>query len=206
MIKSNTPVFFSLLFLLGFLFSKNAFGQAEVYTDKEQSDSTYTIQESDKIEVPEEKKPHSPKKAVLLSAALPGLGQIYNKKYWKLPIIYAGFGGLGYSIFANTRNWKTYRNAYKLRVDEDPSTVDEFDGRVSENNLLDLKNYYKRNLDLSVIFTVVLYALNLVDAAVDAHLFYYNVSDDLSMHVRPVLEFNAQTGSNTAGMTIIFGL
>lgn len=177
--------------------------QAEVYTE-----TIDTEKNSVELEAEKEKaqKPHSPKRAVILSAVLPGLGQIYNKKYWKLPIIYAGFGGLSYSIFANVRNYRTYREAYKFRVDEDPTTIDEFEGSVSENNLLELKKYYKRNIDLSVIFTAVLYALNLVDAAVDAHLFHYDISDDLSMHIQPTMGYNAYSGSPNAGVSIIIKL
>lgn len=177
---------------------KLSYAQAEVYTEPAETE----VVEVEKVKV---RKQHSPQKAVLLSAALPGLGQIYNKKYWKLPIIYAGFGGLGYSIFASTRNYRKYKTAYKYRVDGDPNTIDEFEGTASESNLLDLKNYYRRNLDLGVIFTAVLYALNLVDAAVDAHLFHYDISDDLSMQVQPRFNYNAMSGSS-AGVTIILGL
>lgn len=206
MVKTDFLKHLYTIFLLSaFCLSSNfIFGQAQVYTEPVDTIETPVKQQKvSKSNV----KIHSPKKAVILSAVLPGLGQVYNKKYWKLPIIYAGFGGLGYSIFANTRNWRTYRDAYKLRVDEDPNTIDEFDGTVSENNLLDLKKYYKRNLDLSVIFTAVLYALNLVDAAVDAHLFNYDISDDLSMYVQPVVGFQSQRGPGVnAGLSIILSM
>ncbi|MEX0812721.1 MAG: DUF5683 domain-containing protein [Chitinophagales bacterium] len=193
---------FFIPLLLFFVFPKVLLAQAEVYTEPKDTLSSQV----EVKEVSRQPKKHSPKKAVIFSAVLPGLGQIYNKKYWKLPIIYAGFGGLGYSIYTNTQDWRMYRDAYKLRVDGDPNTVDEFEGSVSENNLLELKNHYKRNIDLSVIFTAVLYALNLVDAAVDAHLFNYDISDDLSMHVQPDMGFHSQRGSATAGVSIIFRL
>ena len=190
----------SVLSLLIFLFPTETLAQAEVYT--EPVDTSKVEAKSIKLKEP---KKHSPKRAVILSALLPGLGQVYNKKYWKLPIIYGGFGGLSYWLYTSTQEYKTYRNALKIRFDDDPNTVDEFDGSVSENNLIELKNYYKRNLDLSVIFMAVLYALNLVDAAVDAHLFNFDVSDDLSMRIQPRVGFNAQRGS-TAGVSLIFGL
>lgn len=144
---------------------------------------------------------HSPKKAAMKSAILPGLGQIYNKKYWKLPIIYVGFAGLGYAIGFNARKWKTFSNAYRLRIDGDTTTIDEFVGVHSDATLLTLKNFYKRNMDLSILFTVVLYALNIVDAAVDAHLFEYDISDDLTLRMDPVLNINKE-GNGFAGLRL----
>lgn len=144
---------------------------------------------------------HSVKKAVLYSSLVPGLGQIYNKKWWKVPIIYAGFGGLGFAIGWNTKKYRTYRDAYRLRVDGDTATVDEFINVYSEANLLTLKDYYRRNRDLAIIFTTVLYALNIIDAAVDAHLFEYDISDDLSLRVEPQLQFSGHS-RNFAGVNL----
>ena len=133
------------------------------------------------------KKKHSPLKATLMSTALPGLGQVYNGKWWKVPIIYGGFGGLIYSSVWNDAKCRTYRNAYLIRVDDDPATTDEFEGRYSDANLRELVDFYQRNRDLSLIFTGVLYALNIIDASVDAHLKDFDVSDDLSLKVRPTM-------------------
>jgi hypothetical protein len=119
--------------------------------------------------------------------ALPGLGQVYNGKWWKVPIIYGGFGGLIYSSVFNDLKCREFRDAYLLRIDDDPNTVDQFDGRYSDANLRELVDFYQRNRDLSLIFTGVLYALNIVDAAVDAHLKDFDVSDDLSLKVRPTM-------------------
>ncbi|MFM1874815.1 MAG: hypothetical protein RL266_552 [Bacteroidota bacterium] len=133
-------------------------------------------------------KKHSPVKATIMSAALPGLGQIYNGKWWKVPIIYGGFGGLIYSSVFNDLKCQTYRDAYLLRVDDDPNTIDQFAGRYSDANLRELVDFYQRNRDISLIFTGVLYALNIIDAVVDAHLKDFDVSDDLSMSVRPTMQ------------------
>lgn len=133
------------------------------------------------------KKKHSPFKATIMSVALPGLGQVYNGKWWKVPIIYGGFGGLIYSSVFNDLKCREFRDAYLLRIDDDPNTVDQFDGRYSDANLRELVDFYQRNRDLSLIFTGVLYALNIVDAAVDAHLKDFDVSDDLSLKVRPTM-------------------
>lgn len=130
---------------------------------------------------------HSPRKATILSAVVPGAGQIYNKKYWKLPIIYGGFGILGYFIIDNHANYSAFKEAYKIRTDGNPNTVDKFP-LYSPEGLLQAKSYYRRNTELSVIFTVVLYALNIIDAAVDAHLYDYDISEDLSLKVRPLIE------------------
>lgn len=128
---------------------------------------------------------HSPTKASLLSAILPGTGQAYNKKYWKIPIIYAGFAGLGYLAVTNNSDYKIYKDAYRLRLDGNESTVDDYVGIYSDEDLVTLKDYYKRNRDLSYICMGILYALNIIDASVDAHLFYFNVNDDLTMQVQP---------------------
>ncbi len=128
---------------------------------------------------------HSPRKAALLSAALPGAGQVYNKKYWKVPVIYAGFTALGYFVVTNNKDYRLYKNSYKLRLDGDVATVDEFVGIYSDDDLSTLKNFYRRNRDLSVIGISLLYVLNIIDATVDAHLFHFNVSDELSMAIRP---------------------
>lgn len=128
---------------------------------------------------------HSPRKATIYSAILPGAGQAYNKKYWKIPIIYAGFTALTYFVVTNNQDYIIYKNAYKFRLDGDESTTDDFVGIYTDEDLVTLKNYYRRNRDLSVIGISLLYVLNIIDASVDAHLFYFNVSDELSLNVTP---------------------
>ncbi len=145
---------------------------------------------------------HSVKKAVAYSALVPGWGQVYNKKWWKVPIIYAGFGGLGFAIGWNAKRWHTYSDAYRARVDGDPSTVDPYENIYSDANLVTLKNYYRRNMDLSIIFTSVLYALNVIDAAVDAHLFKYDISDDLSLQIQPQLQLSGMNGNSFTGVNL----
>lgn len=135
------------------------------------------------------KKLHSPLKAVLFSAALPGLGQAYNKKYWKIPIVYAGLGVGAYFLYDQNKKYQGFRKAYQMEVDGNPLTDGKYvlNNRVytSESNLEQAKNYYRRNVDLISALLVVWYGLNLVDAAVDAHLFDFDVSDDLSMQIAP---------------------
>lgn len=130
---------------------------------------------------------HSPRKATIYSAILPGLGQAYNRKYWKMPLIYAGFGTLGYFIHFNHGKYTLYRDEYIYRRDNN-STVQSADLAIfSEDDLLLLKNYYRRNLEYSIVFTALLYVLNMIDANVDAHLLQFDISDDLSLRVQPCL-------------------
>jgi hypothetical protein len=128
---------------------------------------------------------HSPNRAANMSALVPGLGQVYNKKYWKLPIIYGGGAALIYAITWNNRNYQKYLTAYKLDTDTDTNTHSEFVGIYSTQNLITLKDYYRRYRDLSAIGLVSLYAANIIDAYVDAHFYYFDVSDDLSLKIDP---------------------
>lgn len=132
-------------------------------------------------------KPHSPKKAGWMSAALPGLGQVYNKKYWKLPILYGGLAGLTYLYIQNNQGYIEYRDAYRFRISDDYNGVDGYPYYTTEN-LRVLKNEYWKNRDLTVIIIALVYTANILDAVVDAHFFTYDVSDDLSFNVSPTLK------------------
>jgi hypothetical protein len=133
---------------------------------------------------------HSPKKAALYSTILPGLGQAYNKKYWKIPVLYAGIAGITYAIIYNNNNYLNYRNAYRERMDNDPTTIDPYSDKnskyyLNDEYLLDITQYFHRWRDLSIFGATLLYVLNIVDATVDAHLFSFDVSDNLSLHFQP---------------------
>lgn len=145
-------------------------------------------------------KKHSPRKAAWMSTALPGLGQIYNKKYWKVPIIYVGFGALVYSFQVNQGKYVKYRDAYKYRIDGDATTIDNYIGIYSDDNLSALYQYYHRYRDLTVIGAAALYLLQIVDASVDAHLFTFNVSDDLSFHIHPTMMNVAELNQYKTGI------
>lgn len=145
---------------------------------------------------------HSPKKAAIYSAVLPGLGQAYNKKYWKIPIIYAGFGGLAYGFAWNEKYYKKYHVALKIRYDGDTSTHDAYENRFSDNDLVTLKNYYRRYRDLCVIGMAALYTLNVLDAVVDAHLYYFDVSDNLSMRISPAIYPTRYGVAGSIGLTL----
>lgn len=131
-------------------------------------------------------KPHSPFKATIYSAVLPGLGQAYNKKYWKIPIVYAGLGTTIYFISRNRSEYRRFRSAYLAEIDDDPCTTSEFSDRnISPDAIRSTMQTYQGYLELSYIFAVVVYGLNIVDANVDAHLFNFDVSDDLSLDLKP---------------------
>jgi hypothetical protein len=139
---------------------------------------------------------HSPMVAATMSAILPGLGQAYNKKYWKMPVVYAGFGVLAYFIIDNNKGYQKFKTAYKLRIDDDSSNDNL--PRYTTENLRIIKNSYWKNRDLSILLTGVFYALNILDAAVDAHFYTYDVSDDLSFRIRPTVERTAGTNQSAA--------
>jgi hypothetical protein len=128
---------------------------------------------------------HSPRKASILSAALPGAGQVYNRKYWKVPIVYAGLGASLWFIRENQTQYRRYRDAYLALVDGDPNTVDEFEGRFSPEQVRDVLDTYQRWRDLSYIALGAVYVLQIVDASVDAHFVRFNVSPDLSGSLGP---------------------
>ena len=141
-------------------------------------------------------KQHSPKKAALMSACLPGLGQIYNKKYWKLPIVYAGFGVLTYFIIFNADEYMNYKCAYIEDINNNENgNYQVLVKKYTSDELLSAREYYRRNLEISCLLTGLFYILTIVDAAVDAHLFSYNINNDLSLKLDPVITgpmFNQQ--------------
>ena len=150
----------------------------------------------------DEPKKHSPKAAALMSAIVPGSGQIYNHKYWKVPIIYGGFVALGYYVNYNQSNYRKYKDAYIFRKDNDPKTNDTVFLKYSDENILTLKNTYQRYRDLGIIGFSLLYVLNIVDATVDAHLFTFDVSPDLSISIRPSIYSSAYTNTYTKGLSL----
>lgn len=142
-----------------------------------------------------------PTKAVIYSAIFPGLGQIYNKKYWKLPIVYGGFLGVMYAVTWNGNMYGDYKKAYRditlnpgtstswhslvsnpEEIKGDYTKIQELQGRFKRN-----RDTFRRNRDLAIIVGVGLYALCMIDAYVDAHLYNFTVTPDLSMTMAPVV-------------------
>ena len=140
--------------------------------------------------------PLTPAKAAFYSAILPGLGQAYNKKYWKIPIVYGAIGVSMYYYINSNQKYHQYRDAYKRRLEG--FTDDEF-SYLDENRLISAQKFYQRNRDLSSLFVVGFYVLNIVDANVDAALIQFNVNENLS--VRPDLYLNDVTSRTNVGLT-----
>jgi len=153
----------------------------------------------------------SPIKATMLAAAFPGMGQVYNRKYWKIPIVYAGFGALGYSIVFNTQNFNKYLSGYQDLTDDIAETdsytdllkntpytpeqidkaleSDDYDPQIAawiEDQMKNAVYYYRRYRDLSYIGVALWYIITIVDANVDASLADFDVGDNLSINFEPV--------------------
>ena len=157
-----------------------------------------------------------PAKAALFSAVIPGAGQVYNRAYWKVPIIYATGAVLGYFLIDNHTKWQDFREALNLR-NRDSSDVyvnDRIYGvynpqngvltqRGTENLRLS-RDFYRRNRDLTIMLSVLAYGLNIAEAYVHAHLKEFDVSDDLSLRVQPdVIPVNGSYRNMTPGLTLV---
>lgn len=137
------------------------------------------------------------KKATTLSTIFPGAGQVFNKSYWRVPIVIGGMASTIYTIDWNNRGYQRFKTAYTLRVDYDNNpekypggAADEFRGAYSATFLKNLKDSYRRNRDLCIILTAGVYLLQILDAHVDAHLQDYDISDDLTMNLEPYFDYS----------------
>ena len=129
---------------------------------------------------------HSPHKATLL-ALIPGAGQIYNKKYWKLPIVYAGFVVTGYFGVTNGQEYRKFRDAYICSAELGADCTNPLALKYSGADLQSIRDGYRRNMELSYIIMGAWYVIQILDATVDAHLYYWEVNDNLSVHVEPTI-------------------
>ncbi len=148
------------------------------------------------------------KRAMWLAIVLPGAGQIYNRKYWKLPIIYGGFVGCIYAMRWNNMMYRDYSQAYMDIMDQNPETqsynqflhlgrtIDDSNRSAYENKFKRRKDYYRRYRDLSAFILIGVYAISVIDAYVDASLSEFDISDDLSLKVSPAIMNGAQQGRN----------
>ncbi|MDE6711269.1 MAG: hypothetical protein K2J53_02475 [Alistipes sp.] len=150
------------------------------------------------------------KKATTLACIFPGAGQVYNKSYWKVPFVIGGFASMIYCIDWNNRGYQRFKKAYNLlsAYDAHPEDfpdgpTDEFHGRYATSYILNLRNNFRRNRDLCIIITGALYVLQIIDAHVDAHLKDYDISDDLSMNLEPLVDYTYVP--NAGGNRPVFG-
>ena len=139
---------------------------------------------------------HKPNKATFMSSLVPGLGQYYNQKYWKIPIIYGGFTGLIYYASYNNYVYKKYRREYKWATDDDERTVSQYPAANTER----LKDTWRRYRDICFIGIGALYLLQVIDANVDAHFFDFTIDKDLSIKADPMImpDFTEVAGSRTS--------
>ena len=178
-----------------------------------------------KISILPQKKVLSPKKASIYAALFPGLGQVYNGKYWKLPIVYGGYAGLIYLLGWNNNNYNDYFDAYRTiaryttvdqmsKADKDylnnlfkipywdlninPSHFSTFQSQLKSG-----KDYYRRNRDMSIIAIAALHVLSIIDASVDANLSDFEINDNLSMHIEP-MPARLGNGTQVVGINVAF--
>ncbi|WP_036153447.1 DUF5683 domain-containing protein [Maribacter forsetii] len=149
--------------------------------------------------------PLAPSKAAFYSAVIPGLGQIYNKRYWKAPIVWGAIGGSAYMYAWNNNQYQRFRTAFIRR--QAGFTDDEFNGEgtlplFGDDDLESQQERFQSDRDLWLVATIALYALNIVDANVDAHLKQFNIDDDLSLDFEPYFDYNQVTNSPNYGMAL----
>jgi hypothetical protein len=170
-----------------------------------------------------------PLKATMLAAAFPGLGQVYNRKYWKIPFVYAGFGAVGYSIVFNTQNFNKYLEGYQHLTDDIPETVSyiellgktaytpeqidaalgssEYDAQTGswvEDQVLNAVEYYRRYRDLSYIGVAAWYFITIIDAHVDANLADFDIGEKLQLSIEPMPVQTVYGNGLGVGVKIIF--
>lgn len=152
-------------------------------------------------------------RATTLAMICPGAGQIYNKSYWRVPIVVGGFATTIYCIDWNNRGYQRFKKAYRLKADYDANpelfpngSPDEFGGRYSTSFLKNLRNSYRRNRDLCIILTAGLYILQAVDAHVDAHLRSYDISKDLTVSLTPTIGYSYNRMSPYSGGGATLGM
>lgn len=143
----------------------------------------------------------APSKAAFYSAVFPGMGQVYNKKYWKVPLVYGALGTTIYFYISNNKKYHQYRDVYKRRLEG--FTGDQF-SYLDDSRLISAQKFYQKNRDLSALLTGLFYILNIVDANIDAHLMQFNVSDKLTL--KPDFYRNDFTAKQDLGICLTLKL
>ncbi|WP_245588224.1 DUF5683 domain-containing protein [Algoriphagus terrigena] len=191
--KIKTPWISLGLLLFVFLLSNPAFSQEE----ERGTEKTDSLQQEKKEKPDYSSLPKNPKKATILSAILPGAGQVYNGKAWKVPLLYAGFMTDIYFIGYNNKRYQTFRTALFAYDDGDQSQFPSLNREALVRNV----DYWRQNRDLVILLLGAIYALNLIDANVDAHLSGFNISDDLTLKFEPNVGTFAAS-SNSMGLSL----
>jgi uncharacterized protein DUF5683 len=189
-------VFISILFLTALLFCKISVAQDSA------SKKNPTVSKPDTT-----KKIIKPRVAIIRSAVIPGWGQFTNKKYWKIPIVYAALGITTTIFFRNAKQYREARDAYVNATDGDPTNDSEipqpyYTVKDQPERIRSFRNSVRQNVDYTVLFFIAFWGLNVVDAAVDAHLKSFDVSDDLSIQIKA----GYSPMANTNGVSLVFNL
>ncbi|MBP5401443.1 MAG: hypothetical protein J6Y35_07435 [Bacteroidales bacterium] len=150
------------------------------------------------------RKKHNPKIAIALSAILPGAGQIYNRKAWKVPIIYAGLEATGFCVYYFAMETNKYKWEYRYRMQGKTDLLNPSLSSKDDETILSMKKLYQRRMEVSIAALTVVYVLNLIDAIVDAHLFYFDISDDLSMRWSPAIQPDPFGRYSGGGVSLTF--
>lgn len=180
------------------------------------------LNDSLKVTAPAPKVQRSPKKASIYAALFPGLGQIYNKKYWKLPVVYGGYAGLIYVLGWNNNNYSDYAQGYRIIAQYSSAASLKPDERLFLTNLVKNpsirldnpatftyisdqlksgKDFFRRNRDLTIICIAMMHVLSIIDASVDANLFDFDINNDISMRIEP-MPINVGTQNTGMGLNI----
>ena len=208
-IDTMKQIIYPLLFLISLFLILDCKAQ-RIYTD---SASIKNASPALKAKEDSIRRTHSPRKAAIRSAIIPGWGQIYNKKYWKLPIVYGGLGAVGAVFVYNLKNYRNTRFAYQakykasLPVNQGRDSTDYFKIKpellpLSAESLRFYRNEFRRDIDYSVLFFLIIWGLNIVDATVDAHLKGFDVSPDLSLKIKP----GHSSMANTTGISFVLNI
>ena len=156
---------------------------------------------------PDPSKAYNPRIATYRSAILPGWGQATNKRYWKIPVVYAALGTTTYIFFRNVKQYNEAKNAYLNSIDGNPANDSEipqpyFSVKDQPDRIKTFRNQVRQNVDYTVLFFILFWGLNVVDATVDAHLKTFDVSDDLSLQIKP----GYSQFANTNGISIVLNI
>lgn len=188
-----------IISILFFVQTTSLFAQTDSIKPAKKNNSIFSRQDSSKT--------YNPKIATIRSAILPGWGQITNKKYWKLPIVYAALGITTGVFFHNIKQYKEAKNAYINAIDgnaANDSLIPEpyYSVRLSPDAIRNFRNTVRQNVDYSALFIILFWGLNVVDATVDAHLKTFDVSPDLSLQIKP----GYSPMANTNGISLVMNI
>jgi len=196
----NKKIIYATAFILSMFFCWKASAQQKADTTKKTGDST---SRKNILALDTSAKKFNPKIATFRSAVLPGWGQAYNKKYWKIPVVYGALGITAFIFFDNLKTYQKLREAIVLRSDTiagNDILVDERFRNLSTGAIRTNRSLYRQNVDYSVLVFIIFWGLNVVDATVDAHLKAFDVSDNISLKIKP----GYNPTSNTGGISLVF--